>query len=489
MPDTFPTDESGHIRYLVLGCGSIGYNVVQELAKETNQFVIIDRDEKRVEDLRNQDFNAYTLDIEDHDFLENIPKPEFVFVLSHLDAANIAAVKTVKKNHPNAYVIARSGDPISNRRLEKAGADIVMNPQEVFAQTALRYIHKLRSSRMARRLNSMVSGWEGTLGIVVHTNPDPDAISSAMALCAIGQAASEGKLKCVILYDGKIGHQENRAFVNLLDIQMDPATEESIAACSYLALVDSCRPGANNVLRPDTRVNIIVDHHKAPEDAGPADADFVDIRPSVGATASIMSQYYQELDIQVDTKVATALMYGIRADTLNFSRHTTPLDLHYAAFLLPLTDEDLLEQISSPSMSQETLDVFGDAIRSKKIISGYLFSDVGYVRNRDALPQAADLLIKLEGVNTALVYGITDEQIIMSARNKDIRMNVGKVLAEAFDGMGSAGGHASMAAAALPLSFFSLVKDKEELLSLIIEPILGRFMELVGIGEEEINEI
>jgi len=111
------------------------------------------------------------------------------------------------------------------------------------------------------------------------------------------------------------------------------------------------------------------------------------------------------------------------------------------------------------------------------------------VRNRDALPQAADLLIKLEGVNTALVYGITDEQIIMSARNKDIRMNVGKVLAEAFDGMGSAGGHASMAAAALPLSFFSLVKDKEELLSLIIEPILGRFMELVGIGEEETNEI
>jgi hypothetical protein len=46
-----------------------------------------------------------------------------------------------------------------------------------------------------------------------------------------------------------------------------------------------------------------------------------------------------------------------------------------------------------------------------------------------------------------------------------------------------------MAAAALPLSFFSLVKDKEELLSLIIEPILGRFMELVGIGEEETNEV
>jgi nanoRNase/pAp phosphatase (c-di-AMP/oligoRNAs hydrolase) len=39
-------------------------------------------------------------------------------------------------------------------------------------------------------------------------------------------------------------------------------------------------------------------------------------------------------------------------------------------------------------------------------------------------PQAADLLINLEGISTALIYGITDEAIIMSGRNRDLRLNL-----------------------------------------------------------------
>ena len=117
--------------------------------------------------------------------------------------------------------------------------------------------------------------------------------------------------------------------------------------------------------------------------------------------------------------------------------------------------------------------------------SGYLFSNVGYIRNRDALPQAADILIHLEGVNTALVYGISDQNIVMSARNKDIRLHLGNVMAEAFGQIGEAGGHATMAAAMIPLSYFSMVKEKENLLDLIIDPILKRFSNIVGLDNDE----
>ena len=41
-------------------------------------------------------------------------------------------------------------------------------------------------------------------------------------------------------------------------------------------------------------------------------SSFIDIRPGVGATASILTQYLQELDVPVDKRVATALLYGIR---------------------------------------------------------------------------------------------------------------------------------------------------------------------------------
>jgi len=211
---------------------------------------------------------------------------------------------------------------------------------------------------------------------------------------------------------------------------------------------------------------------------------FVDNRPGVGATASILTQYLQELDVPIDKRVATALLYGIRTDTKEFKRNVTSQDLNYAGFLLPLTDADLLDKIMSPSMSQETLDVIGTAITRRKIQSGYLFANVGYVMNRDALPQAADLLITLEGVNTALVYGITENAIVISARNRDIRLHIGNALSEAFGEMGDAGGHPNMAAAMLPLHYFDKVENKAQLLEFVIDPILKKFRNLVGLENE-----
>jgi nanoRNase/pAp phosphatase (c-di-AMP/oligoRNAs hydrolase) len=487
MADMPPNGSSARIKYIVLGCGSIGYNVVEELSYEMDQIIIIDHDEKRVDDLRDQKYEAINRDMTDPSVLDGLPVPEVAFVLSNNKEANLEAVQKIKTTYPSTYVIARAVDRKSMGILEHAGADITLYPQEVVAKTAVHRIRKLHSSRLARRLFNLLGEWEGTLGIVTHTNPDPDAISSAMALCAIGKAASDGKLRCRIMYDGDIGHQENRAFVNLLEIQMERLTPDALAECDYLALVDAPLPGMYNALSKNQRVNIIIDHHINGESA--PEGDFIDVRPGVGATASIMTQYLQELNIPVEKSVATALLYGIRADTNDFRRNTTPQDLNYAAFLIPLTDSELLTKITSPSLSQETLDVLGSAVRYRKIRSGYCFSNVGYIRNRDAIPQAADLLLQLEGVNTAIVYGITDNNIIISARNKDIRLHIGNVMNEAFGDMGDAGGHATMGAAMIPLTFFTLVRNKDELLALVIDPILKRFMNIVGVEDEETNEI
>ncbi|MBN1432926.1 MAG: NAD-binding protein [Methanomicrobiaceae archaeon] len=488
MPDSLQNGSTDRIKYIVLGCGSIGYNVVESLVRDSEQVIVIDSDEKRVEDLRDQNYDAIVRDITSQDFLNGLPLPEVVFVLSNDKAANIEAVKRIKEKYPSVYVIARAIDKLSLSMLEQAGADIALYPQEVFAKSVVHLTRRLHSSRLARKLYNFLSGLEGTLGIVLHTNPDPDSISSAMALCSIAKDATDKTLNCRILYDGKIGHQENRAFVTLLDIEIEKATPEAISECDYLALVDSSVPGENNALESGKEVDIIVDHHQIPDQpSGPG--HFVDIRPNAGATASIMTQYIQELGINIDQKVATALLYGIRADTKEFSRNTTPQDLNYAAYLLPLTDSDLLSKITSPSMALETLEALGDAIKNRRLQSGYLFTNVGYVRNRDVIPQAADLLIQLEGVNTAIAYGIGDESITLSARNKDIRLHVGNVLKEAFSDIGEAGGHANMAAARIPLNSFSMVKNKEELLSLIIDPILERFGDQVGLGKEDSNEI
>lgn len=484
MPEAVQNVSKERVKYIIFGCGSTGYNVAEELEQEDEDLVIIDKDEKRVEDLRDQKYEAFVRDLCDPNLMEGLPVPEVAFILANDRDANLTALKTIKERYPATYVIARATDPVSVDLLQQEGADIVLYPQEVVARTAIHHIRQLHSSRLALRLYDMLASWEGTLCIVTHLNPDPDSISSAMALSLIARHATNNKLECRILYEGDIGHQENRAFVNLLEIKMERLTQQDLEECNYIALVDSSGPGVNNKLPKNTRVNIIIDHHKNDEHPSVV-ADFIDIRPGIGATASIMTQYLMELDIPVNKSVATALFYGIRADTKDFKRNVTSQDLNYAAFLLPLTDSDLLDKITSPSISLETVEIIGNAIKNRRIKSGYLFSNVGYIRNRDALPQAADILIHLEGVNTALVYGISDQDIVMSARNTDIRLHLGNVMAEAFGEIGEAGGHATMAAAMIPLNYFTMVKEKESLLDLIVDPILKRFSNIVGLDNDE----
>jgi nanoRNase/pAp phosphatase (c-di-AMP/oligoRNAs hydrolase) len=488
MPDAVPNEAPERIKYIVFGCGSVGYNIIQELKSGNNPVLVVDNDEERVRQLRDQTFDAVLRDVTKPDFLKGLPVFEIAFVLTSNHQTNIAAVRTIRAQYPSVQVVARAVDPISAGQLESAGADYVIYPQLVVAKAAIHQINKLHSNRISQRLSALLSGWEGTLGIITHKNPDPDAISSAMALAAIAKSVNPNKLTCRIFYDGIIGHQENRTMVNLLEIKMERLDPQVLQECTYVALVDCPGPGMNNTLSPRTRVNIIIDHHKDGHGLE-SGIHFVDIRPGLGATASILTQYMQELDITIDRFVATGLLYGIRSDTRDFKRNTTPQDLNNAAFLLPLTDADLLDQIMSPSLSQETLDILGNAIRNRRIRSGYLFANVGFVRNRDSLPQAADVLITLEGVNTALVYGISDDAIIMSARNRDIRLHMGNVLAEAFGDIGDAGGHPNMAAATIPLTYFRRVKNKDDLLELIIDPLLKKFNSIVGLENEGKDEL
>ncbi len=483
MPQETPLGPSGPAKYCIFGCGTTGYNIILELAKENEGVVMVDRDESRVRHLRDQKYDAYQRDLTSPDLLTGLPVFEIAFVMTGDPDANLTAVLTIKKRYPSVQIVARAIDPVSGQKLTAAGADFVLYPQEVVARSAVLQIRKQHSSRISQRLFTMLAGWEGTFGIITHKNPDPDAISSAMALAEIAKHANPKTLTPRIFYEGNIGHQENRTFVNLLDIKMEHLTPEALSACTYLAIVDCSAPGANNDIPPQTKINVVIDHHKEGRHVA-SQGMFVDIRPGVGATASIMTQYLQELDVPVDKRVATALLYGIRTDTKEFTRNVTPQDLNYAGFLLPLTDADLLDKIMSPSMSQETLDVIGKAIHERKVQSGYLFANVGYVMNRDALPQAADLLITLEGVNTALVYGITDNAIVISARNRDIRLHIGNALSEAFGEMGDAGGHPNMAAATLPLHYFGRVENKAQLLEIVIEPILKKFKNLVGLENE-----
>lgn len=312
------------------------------------------------------------------------------------------------------------------------------------------------------------------LNIVCHNNPDPDCLASALALGRI--AAAAGIDDRHIFYSGDISHQQNRAFVNLLDIDLkrfDPAAIQDRPPDSLLAFVDHSVPGANNRVPPGTAVDIVIDHHPAEG----ITARFVDHHEELGAAATMLTQYVRELNIDLDDTLATALSFAIRSETLGFLRGATRAEYDAAGFLHDLTDQELLRQISSPSVTGETLDAIATAIENRMTKGAVLISHVGRTTERDALPQAADYLATLEGVDTTIIFGIIHDAIHLSARSPDPRIHVGDVLREAFEDVGSAGGHHDVAGGEIPLGIFAdYTTDDAQLLAIVEQVITARLV-------------
>ena len=76
------------------------------------------------------------------------------------------------------------------------------------------------------------------------------------------------------------------------------------------------------------------------------------------------------------------------------------------------------------------------------------------------------------------------DAVYISARNKDVRINIGEVLKKAFGDVGSAGGHAHAAGGKIPLGIFGDVTDKQTLAKLVTEAIKKRFLTAVGIESD-----
>ncbi|MDY6817283.1 MAG: bifunctional oligoribonuclease/PAP phosphatase NrnA [Halobacteriales archaeon] len=307
------------------------------------------------------------------------------------------------------------------------------------------------------------------LTIVCHNNPDPDCLASALALGRI--AAAAGIDERSILYSGRISHQQNRAFVNLVGIELDPFDAAAVRdrpEGSLLAFVDHAIPGNNNEVPTDVPVDIVIDHH--PADG--IEAGFVDHREGIGATATILTEYVQALELELDATLATALLFAIRRETLGFLRGTTREEYIAASQLHDHADRDLLRTLSNPSVSGATIDSIADAIENRIVRGSVLISHVGRTTERDALVQAADYLATLEGVETAIVFGILGESIQLSARTTDTRIHIGDILTDAFEEVGDAGGHRDMAGGEIPLGIFADYTADDSLFIPIVEQVI-----------------
>ncbi|UPM43195.1 DHH family phosphoesterase [Halocatena salina] len=468
--------------YAILGCGSVGHAVAEELEREQKDVLILDKDEDRVEALRDQDLDARTADIRESAVAESIADRDVILIMATDVETNKTAVKHLREQSGERYIVVRASDPVSADEFTDLGADVVINPSTVIADSALR---ALESGELEYKTGELVDSIDSTtskMAILTHHRPNPDAIASAVALQAI---ADDRDVDADVIYDGEMSLQENRAFVNLLGIDLVSKADISLDTYDTITLINHAHATEPAV---DGVVDIYIDHA---EPQFEMEVAFSDIRPNVSSSSTILTKYLQTLDLTVSEEVATALLYGIRAETLDFKRDTTPADLTAAAYLYPFADHDTLEQVEAPSMSPETLDVLAEAIHNREVKGSHLVTNAGFVRDQDALGQAAQRLLNLEGITTSAVFAITDDAIYLAARSKDIRMNIGSVLEDAFGDIGETAGHSTDASATIPLGIFTGIETSEEnrgtLLSLVEKAVRTKLFEALGVETSDGN--
>ena len=347
---------------------------------------------------------------------------------------------------------------------------------------------------------SPVGQLKGTLAaydavtVLMHPDPDPDAMSSALA---VDQLAAEAGTAARLCYSGEIRRPENRAFETVLDLDFDRIETVEDIDTDAVVLVDHNEArgfsGAENV-----DPIAVVDHH-------PGDGQgrkFTDVRPDTGACATIFAEYFESLDwdfFEVDTAltdggvdtsdvppdsipshVATGMIYGIQSDTRSLTNGCSPSDFAAAAYLYEGVDTDLLNRIANPQIDAEVLDVKARAITGRKVNAPYAYSDVGEVSNTDAIPQAADELETLEGVSAVIVIGEKDGTIRLAGRSRDDRVHIGRAIEAVVEDipMAEGGGHARMGGGKIAVEYMdglgpSEGVDREQLRERFFEAMAG----------------
>ena len=298
---------------------------------------------------------------------------------------------------------------------------------------------------------------QDAVSVLMHPNPDPDAMSCALA---VKRLATDADTDVTIYYSGEIRHHENRAFETVLDVEFDHVEHAHEVTDAPVVLVDHNEPRGMPGAEKITPI-AVVDHH--PGDG--SGSEFTDVRPDVGACASIMAEYFEQLGWQpgdgeedeetpaISADITTGLIYGIMSDTTNLTKGCSGLEFHAAAFLYPGVDEDKLDRIANPAIDEETLEVKARAFTERQVRNAFVVSDIGEVSNVDAVPQAADELLRLEGISAVVVLAEKDGTIHLKGRSRDDRIHMGNTLNAVVEDipMGGAGGHPRMGGGQLSL--------------------------------------
>jgi len=371
------------------------------------------------------------------------PGPDSCLIVSIKNQGVLLNIlKGVARHYPYqpVLIIEENSIPIPERLSIKK-----VKPSAIFTDLCLPKIKQAFTQRQVQHFRELFENKDKIL-LLIQPDPDPDAIASAVAFRHL---IGRNRTTAHIASFGEVTRPENLAMLRLLDIQVERIVPEAVRKYEGLCMLD-VQPThlGDNVNQCIYSLDVVIDHH--PEKPG-YQAKIKDIRATYGATSTILTEYLRAVDFNISQRVATALLYGIKSDTLLLGRGVDPADIEAFSYLYPLANTNILRRIERPEVHPEDIDSFSNALKKRKIINNILFSHLGRVTREDVIPHFADFSLQIEGVEWSVVSGIFRGNLVISVRNVGYVRSAGVIVKKAFGELGSAGGHSHMAKAVIPL--------------------------------------
>jgi nanoRNase/pAp phosphatase (c-di-AMP/oligoRNAs hydrolase) len=307
--------------------------------------------------------------------------------------------------------------------MARRSADVVVAGRETTTRRSDRFLSAVKDATC--------------VSFVSHVHPDPDSLGSMMGLAHLVETCLGTPTR--MIRDGCISRAENRAMVDLLDLDLCPIEKTVWSEGEALVMVDSQPNTGRHNLDDDAPLVAVIDHHDTPGDL--ESVPFVDVRRSLGATCSIVTTYLIEQEVPIPPRLATGLLYGIETELSGYPREAGPLDDTALLHLYPLADKDRLARIRNARLPQSHFECILHALQSSFIYDRLIVSWVNELPQPELAAEVVDFLIRFEEIDWAVCGGVYQDKLILSVRSAAPDAQAGDMLRHVVGKLGRAGGH------------------------------------------------
>ena len=289
------------------------------------------------------------------------------------------------------------------------------------------------------------------IAIVTHNNPDPDAIASGWALRFLIKKRCNRMAK--FLAGGGIIRAENRQMVSLLNPPIKLTQQPRINSQTAIILVD-CGANSRNHIATEYPKQIVgvIDHHE--RENIQSTLGFQDIRPNAASTASIVTSYLRENNLEPDSKMATGLLYAIETEVSGGDTLLTKLDHAMIDWLTQYANHNLLGKIRNAPLPLKYYSDVNSALEKAVVYDRSVFCFLPQISGPETVGEMADMLVRCENILSVCCIAFYANNLFVSVRTDIDGDNAADLVSQTVATMGHCGGHQHRAGGVISLDTF-----------------------------------